>query len=98
MDMNPQRSVQLHIERLIVDASLLSGSSPHKLQSTIETELAHLLREQGLSGLTSGALYDLPAREMPVARGSSHTHVGRQIARTVYSAINRSPSQAASKK
>jgi hypothetical protein len=86
--MNTQPSVQLHIERLIVDGSLLSDGRSHKLQSAIESELTQLVRENGLAGLTSTALYSLPARNMSVARQAPNTQVGQRIARTVYAALS----------
>jgi len=86
--MNTQPSVELHIERLIVDESLLSDGRSHKLQTAIESELTRLVRENGLAGLTSAALYSLPARNMSVATQAPNTQVGRQIARTVYAALN----------
>lgn len=86
--MKPQPSVQLHIERLVVDESLLSDGRGHKLQSAIESELTELVRGNGLIGLTSGALYSLAARDMPIARQASSLQVGRQIAQTVYGALS----------
>ena len=86
--LNSQPSVELHIERLIVDESLLSDGRSHKLQTAIESELTRLVRENGLTGLTSTALCSLPARNMSVARQAPNTQIGRQIARTVYAALN----------
>jgi hypothetical protein len=86
--LNSRPSVELHIERLIVDESLLFGGQSHKLQIAIESELTRLVRENGLTGLTSTALYSLPARNMSVARHTPNTEFGRQIARTVYAALS----------
>ncbi len=86
--MNTQPSVQLHIERLIVDGSLLSDGRNHKLQSAIESELAQLVRENGLTGLTSTALYSLPARNISIAKQAPNSQVGQQIARTLYAALS----------
>lgn len=83
-----QPSINLHIERLVVDGSLLSAGQGHKLQSAIESELAQLARENGLTGLTSGALYSLPTRDMHIAKQTPSAQVGRQIARTVYAALS----------
>jgi hypothetical protein len=88
MGMNLQPSVQLHIERLVVDAPLLSAGQGHRLQTTIETELTRLLRDHGLIGLTSGALYSLPTRDLHIAKQAPSAQVGRQIARTVYAALS----------
>jgi hypothetical protein len=85
---NNRSSIELHIERLIVDESLLSAGQNRWLQRAIELELTQLLREHGLTGLTSGVLYDLPPRRMPVPRSSPLAPLGRQIARTVYAALS----------
>jgi hypothetical protein len=82
------QSVRLHIERLIVDESLLATGQNHRLRRTIETELTRLLRDPGLAGLTSGALYNLPSREVHIAPRSSAFQVGREIAHTIYSALS----------
>jgi hypothetical protein len=83
-----QPSVRLRIERLIVDESLVATGQNRRLQTVIETELTRLLRDHGLTGLTSVALYNLPTGEMHVAQRSPSTQVGRQIARTVYAALS----------
>lgn len=88
-------SVRLHIERLIVDESLVATGQKHRLRAAIETELTRVLREHGLAGLTSGALYDLPTREVRIARPSSTAQIGRQIARTIYTALSPESASAA---
>lgn len=93
--MTPERSVQLHIERLIVDASLLPDGNSRGLQAAIETELTNLVREHGLVGLTSSALYRLPARDMKIAPQSNVPQVGGQIARTVHTALSPKSGRAA---
>ncbi|HEY6112368.1 MAG TPA: hypothetical protein VIV62_07625 [Chthoniobacterales bacterium] len=88
-------SVRLHIERLIVDESLLATGQNHRLRAAIETELTRVLREHGLAGLTSGALYDRPTRKVHISRPSSIVQVGRQIARTIYTALSPESASAA---
>jgi hypothetical protein len=80
--------VSLHIERLVVDASLLPNGNGRGLQAAIETELANLVREHGLAGLTNGTLYQLPARDMKIPPQSKVPQVGEQIARTVHTALS----------
>jgi hypothetical protein len=97
MGMNFQRSagISLHIERLIVDALLLPNSSSRGLQAAIETELARLVRDHGLVGLTSVALYRLPTRGMHLAPKSAAPQIGEQIARTVHTGLSPESGRAA---
>jgi len=94
-DQRPEEKVRLHIERLIVDPSLLANGSSRGLQAAIETELTKLVRDHGLVGLTSGALYQLPARDMHLAPKSTVPRVGAQIARTVHTALSPESGRAA---
>jgi hypothetical protein len=85
--LNPQPAVRLHIERLVVDQSLVSSGRGDQLQAAIETELTQLMYERGLTALASSALYSLPTRNMHLAKQSRPAQLGRQIARTVYAAL-----------
>lgn len=93
--MNRQRSIQLHIERLVVDGSVFAAGQNGRLQTAIETELTRLLHEHGLAGLTSGALYNLPSRAMHIARHAPAFQVGREIARSIYAALSPESASAA---
>jgi hypothetical protein len=103
MDMNFRQSgdrgqsagISLHIERLVVDGSLLRNGNSRELQATIETELARLVRKHGLVGLTSGAFYRLPTRDMQLAPQSAVSRIGGQIARTVHAALSPESGRAA---
>jgi hypothetical protein len=79
--------VQLHIERLVVDESLLSAGQSDTLQTTIETELARLVREEGLNATSSATVHSLPARNIQIPKQSRPTRLGNQIARSVYAAL-----------
>ena len=84
---NPTPSVNLHIERLVVDASLLPAGQGKTLQAAVETELARLVCEEGLTQPSRTALHSLPARNIHVADQSRPTRLGHQIAQAVYSAL-----------
>jgi hypothetical protein len=85
--LNPQPSVQLHIERLVVDESLLVGGRSGALQAAMETELARLLTEHGLTPHSDTAIPSLTARNIQVAGQARPAQLGQQIAHAVYTAI-----------
>jgi hypothetical protein len=86
--LNPQPSVQLHIERLVVDQSLSSPGRGDQLQAAIETELARLLSERGLSELTEAAIPNVAARDIRM-RGKQvrPASLGHQIAQAIYGSL-----------
>ena len=57
-------SIRLHIERLVVDANLLVGTTPQRFQQALEVELAtHLKGSQVHESLKAlGNVHALPAR------------------------------------
>lgn len=82
--LNPQPSVELHIEELI-----LHGFAPgcaYTIGDGVERELAHLLREQGvpISLRSETAAEEIRAATfnmLPIAKPPA---IGRQIAHAVY--------------
>jgi hypothetical protein len=82
-----QPTVQLHIDRLVVDESLLAGGRSGALQAAMETELARLLAERGLTPVTEGAIPSLTARNIQIADQTRPAQLGRQIAHSVYATI-----------
>lgn len=84
---NPKPPVNLHIERLVVDASLLSAGKGKTLHAAVETELARLVCEEGLTQRSSTVLQSLQARNIQVAEQPRPTRLGQQIAQAVYAAL-----------
>ncbi|HXI70004.1 MAG TPA: hypothetical protein VNN22_06565 [Verrucomicrobiae bacterium] len=85
---NPQPSVRLHIERLVVDESLLAGGRSVGLQAAIETELAQLLAGRGLIPHSDTHIPSLPARNIQVAPQTGPAQFGKQIAQAVHGTIS----------
>jgi hypothetical protein len=81
-----QPSVQMHIERLVVDEPLLRTGDATTLGIAIETELTQLLFDYGFS-LNSDPHTPIPSRDIQLIDGTSPSQLGRQIARTVYETI-----------
>ena len=83
-----QPSVHLDIERLVVDASLLSAGQGKTLHAAVKTQLARLVCEEGLTQPSSTALRSLAPRNIHVADQSGPTRLGHQIAQAVYLALD----------
>ena len=85
--MKPKSEVNLHIERLVVDASLLETGPTANLQRSVETELTQLLRHRGLQRVGAGAVPSLRA-SFAVAKPPAQNGIGQQIALAVYSTLS----------
>lgn len=82
-------TINLHIERLVLDGVNIAPEQRPALQAAVEGELSRLLTERGLSpSLAQGvAVPRLSASAMQISRTSSPTELGQQIARSVYGGI-----------
>jgi hypothetical protein len=101
--MNPQRStrntlsrgdqpsINLHIERLVLDGLPVSRGQGELVQAAIETELTDLLAEQGLSSSSAGAVAHLSADSIQVTHDSKPASMGHQIARAIYASLTPAP-------
>jgi hypothetical protein len=85
-------SINVHIERLILDGLPVERHQARLVQSAVEAELAQLLAAEGLaSGFKSGG-HATPRIEAPgiqLASDSSPGQIGQQIARAVYGGIGK---------
>jgi hypothetical protein len=83
-------SISIHIERLVLDGVNIPQPERPLLQTAVESELARLLVEGGLSrSLGSGGAYPtLPAASIQLT-DQRPTHLGQQIAQAVYGGIGR---------
>jgi hypothetical protein len=84
-------NINLHIERLILDGVNIQPSQRHLLQASVETELARLLADGGVSSslAAGGALPHVSANGLQLAGGNDPTRLGRQIAQSVYGGIGK---------
>ena len=81
--------INLHIERLVLDGLPVGAGQSGLIQSAIETELARLLTEGGLSSelMAGGAMPRLTASPIQLTNDATPARLGQQIARAVHSGI-----------
>ncbi len=79
-------SVQLYIDRLVVDAPLAPRGAARVLQAAIELELARLLTEEGVQ-TAGGAVERIQASSLRTAGPLQPAQFGRHIARSIHGAI-----------
>lgn len=84
-------TITLHIERLVLEGIALDRAQSAQLRAAVEAELTRLLTSDGLSGALAqgGAVPDVPAAPIQLAADGDPGALGQQIARSVYSGINR---------
>jgi len=80
-------NINVSIERFVLDGLPMSRSQGVLVQEAVETELARLLAEKGLSHLSAGAVPHLSANSIEVTRDSNPAQLGHQIARTLMEGI-----------
>ena len=85
-------NIKIDIERLVLDGINLEAGQRAQLQAALETELARLLARGGVSPelRSGGAVSSLRARAIQLSREGSPSHLGKQIARSVYGGIGES--------
>ncbi|MBN8946693.1 MAG: hypothetical protein ACTHOA_00560 [Rhodanobacter sp.] len=85
-------SIELHIERLVLDEALLGGERAGNVRAALEGELARLLTRPGavdaLRGL--GAVATLPPARLPTA-SDPHERLGPRIATAVQHGLGITP-------
>lgn len=85
-------SIELHIERLVLDEALLGGERAGNVRAALEGELARLLTRPGavdaLRGL--GAVATLPPARLPTAC-DPHERLGPRIATAVQHGLGITP-------
>jgi hypothetical protein len=83
--------INIHIERLVFDGIELLGGMRPRMQEAFESELTHLLVQNGLSQelLAGVALTSMNAPVIEVAQGARPQVLGHQIAQAVYKGIGR---------
>lgn len=81
--------IRLHIERLILEGLPLENRHGREVQAAVERELTRLLVAHGLGQewQSGGAVPRVSAPGFQVVNENHPNRLGRQIARSVYSAI-----------
>ena len=85
-------NINLHIERLILDGVNIAPGQRHLLQASVETELARLLADGGLSPSLYGGrrpAVDVATNGIQLASGNDPVQLGQQIAQSVYGGIGK---------
>ena len=85
--MRNQRSVNLHIERLILNGALTDGTQSAAVQSAVEQELARLLRRETPDLGNSGVVPRLAVPEIRLARGINPSQLGSSIGGALYAGL-----------
>ena len=83
--------INLHIERLILDGISVKPHQQPMVKATLEAELGRLLAQNGIaSGLQRGGAFNATqTTSIDIGEKNEPSHLGRQIARSVYGGINR---------
>jgi hypothetical protein len=81
-------NINLHIERLVLYGVNIAPGQRHLLQASVETELARLLMDGGLSpSLAQGTALPRLSTGGIQLTGNNPMQLGRQIAQSVYGGI-----------
>jgi hypothetical protein len=84
-------NINVSIERLVLDGLPVTSVHDATIQGAVETELACLLAEHGLSHLSAGAVPHLSANSIEVTRDSKPAQLGHQIARAIHGTLTPTP-------
>jgi hypothetical protein len=86
--LSPQPSIQLHIERLVLEGLSVSHAKGPIIRAAVEGELSRLLATEGLglSFQSGGAWPSVPVSVIQLT-ASKPVQLGQQIARAVYGGI-----------
>lgn len=84
-------NVRLHIERLVLDGLPLAQAGAPHVQAAIETELARLIADGGVSADFAGqrVVPSLRGGDVRMTAGGGHGDLGRQIAGALYGGIGK---------
>ncbi len=81
-------NINLHIERLVLDGVNILPGQRHLLQASVETELARMLTDGGLSpSLAQGVALPRLSTGGIQLTGNEPTQLGQKIAQSVYGGI-----------
>jgi hypothetical protein len=91
--LNSQPSVQLHVERLVLEGLPISPAQGPLIGEAVEAELTRLLTIEGLAAPGSRAEPHLPAGHIHLIPEGGPRTVGQQIGAAVYHVLNQSNEQ-----
>ena len=82
-------NIELHIDRLVLDGLPIGAHDGEAVLAAVEAELARLLTEGGISSawFAGGAVPSIHAGDVNMQVGATPTHLGAQIAGSIYSGI-----------
>jgi len=85
-------SIELHIERLVIDEAALGGERAGSVRTALEAELGRLLAQPGAAAAlrSLGAAAALPPVTLPSA-GHPHERLGPRIATAVQHGLGITP-------
>ena len=86
-----EMNINLRIERLILDGISAESHQRPMLKATLETELGRLLAQNGIASdlQSGGTINTIRTDSKNIKEKNEPSHLGRQIARSVYGGINR---------
>jgi hypothetical protein len=84
-------NITVHIDRMVLDGIDIPPAQRPLLQAAVEGELARMLAVGGLSNdlASGGARPRVPGGLIQWEKGNDASHLGTQIARSVYGGIGR---------
>jgi len=84
-------NIRLHIDRLVLDAVAVNGSSAQAVKAAVQSELTRLLTERGLRHdlQQGGAVPRVHAGTFAPTKNASARQLGTGIARSVYGGIGK---------
>ncbi|MEQ1903083.1 MAG: hypothetical protein ABL888_02710 [Pirellulaceae bacterium] len=86
-DSDARPSIELHIERILIDDLLVAGGQRAVLQSAVETELARLLIEQGFTQMRSRSESSISGGSIQMNRDCKPAQLGHQIALAILDSL-----------
>lgn len=85
------KSINIYIDRLILEGLSVPHHRQPLLQAAVETELGRLFAMNGLTDnlRTVGAIPQISASDIQLPDETNPARLGQQIARAVYDGVNR---------
>jgi len=88
-------TINVHIERLILDGIPVAGGQRSVVQAGLEAELSRLIGKEGLSGISAMAVERLSGGMIQMSGESKPARLGQQIAQSIYKTME--PNRAANR-
>jgi hypothetical protein len=85
--MQRQSSIELHIERMVLDGFSMTCSQGALVQAAVESGLARLIGEQGLPGTSAKGIPHLRCSSIQMTEDREPAHLGDQIALVIHRSL-----------